>query len=281
MSSLFAFVQLEFGFLLGPADGRFIVRSDPGADAGAVLVLATLGAPPRRRPRGRRGRAAIEAAAPEPVPTSRATVVAAEPFDDERRAADWLADARGDGDATDRELARALRTINRALHAHRAARSDPYARDVSAEHALVVRLGYGSGDEVVAGRYVAAWEPARKGARGARRSMDAPDERFAALLGGRQRSAACEELALRARMDLDAGRMREAALQARVALEAALAELGDLPGARRAALEDDRGPIGGAANAALAGELPRELAEAVERCVERLESALRGRSLKG
>ena len=25
----FGFVQLEFGFLLGPADGRYLVRSEP------------------------------------------------------------------------------------------------------------------------------------------------------------------------------------------------------------------------------------------------------------
>ena len=55
--------------------------------------------------------------------------------------------------------------------------------------------------------------------------MEAPDERFAALLGAREQPLVAEELVLRARMDLDAGRPREAALQARVALEA-LAEPG-------------------------------------------------------
>ena len=55
--------------------------------------------------------------------------------------------------------------------------------------------------------------------------MESPEERYAAILGGRDRGLAGEELVLRARMDLDAGRVREAALQARVALEALLAEL--------------------------------------------------------
>ena len=59
--------------------------------------------------------------------------------------------------------------------------------------------------------------------------MEAPEERFAALLGGRESPLAAEELVLRARADLDAGRPREAALQARVALEALLAELGRPP----------------------------------------------------
>ncbi|MEX2414101.1 MAG: hypothetical protein WD399_10645, partial [Thermoleophilaceae bacterium] len=114
MSSLFAFSQFEFGFLLGPPDGRFLVRDDPAADPEAVLVLSTLGAPQRRRLRGRRG-AGVAAASPEPVPTSRATIVAPQPFGDERQAANWLADVRADGARRDDELARGLRTLNCAL----------------------------------------------------------------------------------------------------------------------------------------------------------------------
>ena len=55
--------------------------------------------------------------------------------------------------------------------------------------------------------------------------MFSPGERVAAVLGGRDVALACEELALRARGDLDHGRVREAALQLSVALDAALAEL--------------------------------------------------------
>ena len=55
---------------------------------------------------------------------------------------------------------------------------------------------------------------AAAGARPARgRSCCRPQERLAALLGGRDAALACEELALRARGDLDHGRAREAALQ--------------------------------------------------------------------
>ena len=71
--------------------------------------------------------------------------------------------------------------------------------------------------------------------------MEAPEERFAALLGGREQALACEELVLRARADLDAGREREAALEARVALEALLAEL---PGQAAALDRGPREPIG-------------------------------------
>ena len=74
--------------------------------------------------------------------------------------------------------------------------------------------------------------------------MEAPDERFAALLGGREAALACEELVLRARADADAGRDREAALQARIALESLLSEMEKLPAARRAGAGGGPGPGG-------------------------------------
>ncbi len=45
------------------------------------------------------------------------------------------------------------------------------------------------------------------------------------MLGGHVPLLVCEELALRARRDLDAGRTRSAALQLRIAVDAALSEL--------------------------------------------------------
>ena len=92
-----------------------------------------------------------------------------------------------------------------------------------------MRVGYGDGEHVAEGRWDGARElaPADRGARGARGRSAAlrPQERLAALLGGRDAVLACEELALRARSDVDAGRHREAALQLRATFEAALAEL--------------------------------------------------------
>jgi hypothetical protein len=111
--------------------------------------------------------------------------------------------------------------------------------------------------------------------------MEAPEERFAALVGGREQVLACEELVLRARADLDSGRLREAALQARVALEGLLAEMPDIPGERRPALEADRELVGRAANAALTGDLPTDLARDLAEVVVRMESALRARRLGG
>jgi hypothetical protein len=66
-------------------------------------------------------------------------------------------------------------------------------------------------------------------------------------------------LVIRARADLDAGRLREAALQVRVGLEALLAERDALAARDQdedfASLEERRAITGEAANEALAGEL--------------------------
>lgn len=256
---------MEFGFLLGPPDGRYLVRSEADGPNEAVLMLTTLSAPQRRRLGTRRGRA-LENAEPEPVPTTRVTVVRPDPFPSPDAAAAWLAELRADQDAARDELGTGLRLVNRALRAHRAAAADPYAADVSGERSLVSRIGYGRGEAVAEGRYGEAFEPARAKAGRVKRSMEAPEERFAALLGGREPTLVAEELVLRARSDLDAARPREAALQARVALEALLAEL---PGAQ---LSEWREPVSEAANAAIRGEAR---SEDLERAVEAMEGALR------
>jgi hypothetical protein len=81
-----------------------------------------------------------------------------------------------------------------------------------------------------------------------------------------------EELLLRARLDLDAGRSREAALQARIALEALLGELDD----RFAApLRPLREQVAKAANAALDGDLSPDDAAAVEDAVGQMTAAAR------
>jgi hypothetical protein len=247
----------------------------PSADAlvESVLVLKTLGAPERRMLRGRRPRP-IEEAEPEPVPTSRATVVRAAPFGGADDAAGWLA-----GVDLDEELTAAVAILNRALQAHRLAAADPYVTDVTAERALVARVGYGSGEEVADGRFTEARELPRFGPRRARRSMEAPEERFAALLSGREETLPAEELVLRARSDLTAGRLQEAALQARVAIEALLAALPDSPDA--AGVSAHRDVVAAAANTALRGPLPGDEAAALEEAVAAMEKALKRHRLGG
>jgi len=254
----------------------------PSADAlvESVLVLSTLGAPERRRllagrrPRPRR----VESAQPEPVPTARATVVRAAPFSSSEEAAEWLSSAD-----LEAELDAAFAVLNRALHAHRVATADPYLTEVSAQRALVARVGYGSGDAVADGRFGEARELPVSGPRRARRSMETPEERFAALLGGREEVLPAEELVLRARADLNAGRLPEAALQARVAIEALLAAQVVAPesGAAGGSMAGHREAIGAAANAALDGALPGDSAAALEEAIAAMELALKRRRLGG
>jgi hypothetical protein len=251
----------------------------PSADAlvESVLVISTLGAPERRRV-GRRRPKSVSSADAEPVPTTRATVVRAAPFADAEEAAGWLAEADLEAEAD-----AAVLVLNRALHSHRVAAADPYVTEVSPERALIVRIGYGSGEEVADGRFGEAVELPRSGRRRARRSMEAPEERFAALLSGREEVLPAEELVLRARADLNAGRVAEAALQARVAIEALLAAGVASPdsGAAGASLSSRREAIASAANAALRGELPGDSAAALDEAVAAMEQALKKRRLGG
>jgi hypothetical protein len=244
-------------------------------------VLETLGAPRRRLLGGRRARDAPAEPSPAAVTTTRATLVAAQPFSSPEAAEAWLAGADGEAEAQ-----AAFAILNDVLRAHRLAGADPYVRDVSREQALVVRVGIGGGEQVAHGRWSRAVElpPPRHGR--PRRAALRPQERLAALLGGRDVALACEELALRARADLDAGRPREAAFQLRVALEAALAELepwaarGDLR-RRLDELRGERGAVGAAANAALEGGLDEPTIADVERVLGRVEAALRARTALG
>lgn len=245
-----------------------------------VLVLATLGAPQRRLLRGRRAKPVDPEPSPEPVLTVRATVVGARPLPDPER---WL----GAGDLEDR-AGDAVGVLNAVLQAQRIAAADPFAREVELDQSLVVRVGIGEGEQVAHGRWSDARElPRRQGGR-SRRGAAAlrPQERLAAMLGGRDVALACEELTLRARLDVDRGRHREAALQLRVALEAAIAELeawaatGGL-GDRIAELRGCRHPVGDAANRALQGGLDEEAILEVERVVGRIEAALRARTAGG
>lgn len=243
-----------------------------------VLVLSSLGAPERRRLRRRR-RGAEPQPAPSPVPTTRVTVVRGQPADDEPGARAWIEDA----DAAVRD---ALAVANRAVALHRVATADPTVREASLEQALVVRVGWGAGEQVADGRWSEAIEVDPAARREKRTAALRPQERLAALLGGRDAQLACEELALRARLDLDAGRVREAALQLRVALEAALAELEAWRERREVAerldrVRDERQSVSEAANAALRGGLDDGACDAVARGLAAVEAALRARTASG
>lgn len=280
---VFRFVQVELPWQLGPPDGRYLVRSDEtaGATPSHVLVFATLGAIQRRRLAARRRARDAE---PEPQPaavaTGRATVIdVGEPLD-EPRARAWLSDAGED------ELSAGLAVLNRALHAFRVVTADPYLHPVGRSQAIIARVGFGAGEEVADGLWSAAKELTLAEGRRPRSRILAPQARLAAVLGAREPALACEELALRARLDLDHARPREAALQLMVALDAALAELAADAHARELAerlteLRAQREPVAAAAQAALSGPLSAAQTEAVEHVLARVQAALRARAAAG
>ena len=272
---LFLFIQMEFPWALGPPDGRYLLRASAGAEPERVVVLGTLGAA-RAGPRGlvpgrpgvldrsRSRRRARAPATPEPAPvaTTRATVVDPVSVAVERQARAWLADL----DAA-HEARAAVAVLNRVLHFHRIACADPYVHEVSGAQALVIRAGWGEGEQVADGLWLHAEElppqADEAGAGGGRRRRGGnrsaalrPQERLAALLGARAATLLCEDLALHARLDLDQGRLLHAAIALDGAFAAALAEL---PAEKRqdlairiAELEQLRGQVGLQAKAALA-----------------------------
>jgi len=281
-------VQFEFAGTLAVPDGRYLARSDGEQQ---VLVVETVGAPSPPRRRRRRPKESNAAADPSPLPLSRVTAVRAEePFAESGEADAWLEEALASEDSIDALVAEGVALLNRAVHAHAVASADPLGTELRADRAATVRIGHGSGKEVASGRFSRAQEVDVYGGRSQRNRRDEelrPQERVAAVLGDRERFDACEILLLRARADLDGGRLREAALQLRVALEALLIELdGALadPGHEEdmAELETRRSQAGDAANAALRGQLPlddeRNVIELTEICerVLRRRRVLRG-----
>jgi hypothetical protein len=296
---LFIFVQFEFPWVLGPPAGRYLLRAHEGGDPERVVVLGELGAPrfelvrsegPRRGPLAARRarRAAARPADPEPAPvtTTRATVIDPVSLAAASQAQAWLSDLDAE-----REVLAAAGIVNRVLQSHRVAAADPYVHEVSPGQALVIRAGFGEGEQVADGEWAqareVAWD-ALGGARGRRRRDRSaalrPQERLAALLGGRHEMLLCEELALRARLDLDQGRLAHAAIQVRDAFAAGMSEL-HLPerqdlALRVAELEQLRALVEAQADAALHDASTLD-AEVLTHALGRLEAALRARTAAG
>jgi hypothetical protein len=247
-----------------------------------VLIVETLGG--QRPARRRRPRRADPDAVPGELPLTRLTVVDPKPLGSESEAGRWLEEISRDENERDDVVADAIWLLNQALHAQRAATADPYTPEVSAAQALVVRIGYGSGAQLAEGQFADARDlPPAKTPRWRPRAEDLrPQERLAAVLGGRETIDACESLLLRARADVEAERYREAALQLRIGLEAMRVELRDAladtaHGEDMALLEGARDEVDAAARAALAGGITDEQEERVEELLAVAERVLRRR----
>ena len=280
-------MQFDFAGPLPLADGRYLAR-EPETGEESVLVLQQIGAPHAAGRRRRRPRKAETENEPKALVLTRATTIRAfSPFEDEEAASRWLDEACEAEDTVDVLVEEGLDLLNRALHAQALAGANPHSRrELAAEGAERVLLGFGSGEETAAGRFTEARQvdagPRASSRRRRREDELRPQERVAAMLGGRETADACETLLLRARADLDAGRDREAALQLRVGLEALLAELKNGladPGHEEdmGALQERKAKAGEAANEALAGELTAAQRQDVQDLLEICERVLRRR----
>ncbi|MGA2452432.1 MAG: hypothetical protein ABSG93_02845 [Solirubrobacteraceae bacterium] len=319
---LFVFIQLEFPWALGPADGRYLIRNSADREPERVVVLSTLqaGHQPiagsitgqrRRSPLGRlhmRARPVPPGPEPAAVATTRVTVIDPISLAAENQARAWLAELD-----RDREVGAAVAVINRVIHSHRIAAADPYVHEVSPAQALVIRAGWGEGEQVADGRWLHAralpWTGGHGSGHGPARSRRSPrrdrswalrpQERLAALLGARSPALLCEELALRARHDLDHGRLAHAALELERAFALAvpelhaerrqdlairIAELEQLrPGVQaqaQATLPGDDGGDGAAGTAATAPVDGLD-EDVLSHALGRLEAALRARTAAG
>jgi hypothetical protein len=207
------FVQLELPGPIGLAEGRYLARDGEGEQ---VLIVRALRA--RRQGRLRRRPRAVQPSEPQAVPLTRATIAGAERFTVRATAASWLEAAARGGPPLEGEVRKAVRLLNRALHAQRLASGDPLVQDVGATRALAIRIGYGTGEQLSEGRWTEARQlPAER--HGRLEGVD-PRGRLAALLSGREEAHPAETLLLRSRLDLNAGRRREAAWQLRAAIAA-------------------------------------------------------------
>jgi len=287
-SKLFGFVQLDFGGALPLADGRYVVRDD-GEET--VLVTETLGAPAPPRRRRRRPRESAPDSMPETLPLARVTVVrASQSYSDEAAAGSWLESVANDEATLDELATNATETLNRALHVHAVVSGDSHAQEISPSRTAATRIGFGSGKQVASGEWTRALDVDTSRSRGSlkhRRSEELrPQERTAAILGGREQLDACETLLLRARADLDAGRTREATLQLRVGMDALLIELPqavDDPNHDEdmAALESRRDKASTAADSAIQGDLSATQLTSVAEVLELCERVLRRRRVLG
>jgi hypothetical protein len=205
----------------------------------------------------------------------------------DKQARSWLAELD-----REREVAAAVAVVNRVIHTHRIAAADPYVHEVSPAQALVIRAGWGEGEQVADGRWLHAralpWHSARRNGGGRRRDRSwalRPQERLAALLGARETTLLCEEVVLRARHDIDQGRLPHGALELDRAYALAVPELRgegrqDLA-VRLAELERLAPAVQTQAQAALAGASERLDEDSLEHALERLEAALRARTAAG
>ncbi|UJA20717.1 hypothetical protein HJD18_11190 [Thermoleophilia bacterium SCSIO 60948] len=278
MARRLGIVQLE---VAGPPPidvGRYLI-----AEPKTVVVVTTPGAraervKPRRRVRREKPRRADEPSGAADVWTTRWTAVDPTPLGDSPQ--DWLDRMTADGSAAAERLSEGVRLINHVMRAHRDATLDPSLAELFPDEALTRRIGYASPEGAAEGRWEAAYElPADPRISHERREALNARERVADLLAGRSDLDPAAPAALRAREDLDAGRVAEAAAQ----LDIALRFLGPEAVRADAELADASEPVAEAAKRLVHPDAVASDAdgERVGACLGLLERQLRRRRAKG
>ncbi len=215
-------------------------------------------------------------------------ILSGHPFKAESEAEQWLHRAVSDQQAQDRIVGQGIAVLNRALHAAAVSAADPHPLEVNAGRAMAIRLGHGTGDQLAEGILERSRDlGSTRVRRGDQRRIEMQHrERTAAVLGGRVKIDVCETMLMRGRADLDAGRIREAALQVRDGVDSMLIELDgpgapDLPGhaADFETLRESREAVESAARAAMAGDLDQPDREIVAETLELAERILRRRRI--
>jgi hypothetical protein len=249
------------------------VRAEPEQSSGFIAAFFGAQAPRRKRPSLRRLKRAHSERV-QHVSVSKATICTLPGFDSHEEARSWLGGLRSDKRQAEATIALSLRRLNRVLRAWAAASWDPSVCDLAVEHALAIRLGYASGQQIVDGSFEEAYETPPAKAQ-ARRDRLVPQRRLGAILGARAPHPVCCLLVLRARQDVDAQRLPEGVIQTQTALDALLSELGDrLSPATREDLHKQRAEIAAWPNTGQ-NATDESLLQQIEKAVADMEALLK------
>lgn len=157
------------------------------------------------------------------------TVIRADqPFSDENEADGWLR-TMDESRITGEVLDDAIATLDRVRAADAASSGIPFGTPTEIASILAARIGYGDGDQVASGRFLAAVEIDARGGTGEKKreklARNGPLARTAAVLGGREPATACEVAIPRIRFDLANGNSAAARLAIAGAVGATISEL--------------------------------------------------------
>ena len=278
MAKRLGFVQLEVAGAPPIDVGRYLI-----AEPKYVVIVSKPGAHverarPRRKLRRDRPRPADEPSGAEGVATTRWTAVDPEPLGEDPQA--WLDRITADDEAAAARLAAGTRLINHVIRAHRDATLDASLTELFPDTVLARRIGYAIPEDAADGHWESAYElPADPRISHERREALKARERVADLLAGRDELDPAAPAALRAREDLDAGRVGESAAQ----LDVSLRFLGADAVRTDGELAEASGPVAEIAKRLVhprADPAPEDAAR-VEACLELVERRLRRSRAKG